>query len=178
MPTLTPEAWAQIRHDYEHTSRPVEDICVEHGISSTTLRDRMRRWGWARRRPPVPAQGPAAFAPARPRSRPQQPWTPDAGAPPDGGAAAFAAPDDAGLSPHRVALAPVPAPTDDGATLPVGARLKGAVARVLPAIEATLAALTSGPMRAAEMERTARALGALTRTLRELNGLLERHGSQ
>ena len=50
MPELTPEAWAQIRTDYEHSERPIEDICAEHGISSGTLRDRMRRWRWTRRR--------------------------------------------------------------------------------------------------------------------------------
>ena len=54
-------------------------------------------------------------------------------------------------------------------------RLQGAVARVLPAIEATLAKLAAGPLRPREMEQTARALGALTRTLRELNALLKEH---
>ena len=39
---------------------PVEDICVTYGISSTTLRNRMRRWGWTRRRVPVPREGPVA----------------------------------------------------------------------------------------------------------------------
>ena len=58
MPEPTPEAWAQIRYDYEHTDRPVEDICAEHGITSGTLRDRMRRWRWTRRRPPIPREGP------------------------------------------------------------------------------------------------------------------------
>jgi hypothetical protein len=37
-------AWAAIRHAYEHTDRAVEDICAIHGISSGTLRDRMRRY--------------------------------------------------------------------------------------------------------------------------------------
>ena len=60
-PELTREAWAQIRYDYEHTDRPVEDICAEHGISSGTLRDRMRRWNWTRRRAPIPREGPPAF---------------------------------------------------------------------------------------------------------------------
>ena len=62
MPTLTPEAWAQIRYDYEHTDRPVADICADYGISSGTLRDRMRRWHWRRRRrSPIPREGPPAF---------------------------------------------------------------------------------------------------------------------
>src|SRR6185503_14742992 len=51
-------------------------------------------------------------------------------------------------------------------------RLQSAVARVLPAIEATLAKLAAGPQRPRELEQTARALGALMRTLRELNALL------
>jgi hypothetical protein len=58
MPTLTPDAWAQIRYAYEHTEIPIEEICAAHGISSGTLRDRMRRWRWTRRRPPIPREGP------------------------------------------------------------------------------------------------------------------------
>src|SRR4051794_11108655 len=30
---LTPEAWAQVRYKYEHTDEPVDDICLDHGIS-------------------------------------------------------------------------------------------------------------------------------------------------
>ena len=54
-------------------------------------------------------------------------------------------------------------------------RLQGAVARVLPAIETTLGRIATGPTRPHEMEHAARALGALTRTLRELNALLAQH---
>src|SRR5690349_4344451 len=53
-----PKAWAQICYEYENTDRPVEEICAEHEISAGTLRDRMRRWGWKRRRRPVPKVGP------------------------------------------------------------------------------------------------------------------------
>ena len=61
MTTLTPEDWARIRAAYEACETPVEDICVAYNISSTTLRHRMRRWGWTRRRPPpVPREGPGA----------------------------------------------------------------------------------------------------------------------
>jgi len=62
-----------------------------------------------------------------------------------------------------------PAEIDNGALVP---RLKGAVARLLPAIEATVAKLATGTTHPREMERAGRALGALTRTLRELNALL------
>ena len=51
-------------------------------------------------------------------------------------------------------------------------RLESAVARVLPAIEATVAKLAAGATHPREIEHAGRALGALTRTLRELNGLL------
>ncbi|MGE0039503.1 MAG: hypothetical protein AB7S93_28280 [Xanthobacteraceae bacterium] len=51
-------------------------------------------------------------------------------------------------------------------------RLQGAVARVLPAIEAIVARLATGALHPREMERAGRALGVLTRTLRELNALL------
>ena len=57
-PEPTTESWAQIRSDYEHTDRPLGEICAEHGISLGTLRDRVRRWQWARRRLPIPRQGP------------------------------------------------------------------------------------------------------------------------
>jgi hypothetical protein len=63
-------------------------------------------------------------------------------------------------------------------SVPIGERLQGAVARVLPAIETTLARLADGPVRPRELERAARALGSLTRTLRELTGLLSQHQSQ
>ena len=55
---LAPETWAQVRYEYEHTDKPVDDICADHGVSPSTLRDRMRRWRWTRRRPPIPAEGP------------------------------------------------------------------------------------------------------------------------
>ena len=42
---------------------------------------------------------------------------------------------------------------------------------MLPAIEASLARLAAGAQRPREMEQTARALGVLMRTLRELNAL-------
>ncbi len=149
-PELTPEAWAQIRHDYEHTERPVEDICAEQGISAGTLRDRMRRWGWTRRRPPIPLDGPP------PTPAPQI----DVVAP--------------ALTASRQIETVAPAPDDR----PIAERLQGAVARVLPAIEGTLATLGTGQAHPRELERAARALVALTRTLRELTGLLAQHKTE
>src|SRR5256885_8026790 len=57
-PEVTPETWKQIRDKYEHTDEPVDDICLDHGISSNTLRDRVRRWHWTPRRQPIPLEGP------------------------------------------------------------------------------------------------------------------------
>ena len=74
MPELTPEAWAQIRYAYEHTSQPIEEICAAHGISSGTLRDRMRRWGWKKRRPPIPREGPPAVEVAESEVVAPSPW--------------------------------------------------------------------------------------------------------
>jgi hypothetical protein len=54
-------------------------------------------------------------------------------------------------------------------------RLQSAVARVLPAIEATIARLAAGPYHPRDMEQAGRALSSLTRTLRELNALLSQH---
>ena len=56
---LTTEDWARIRYEYESTDRKLFDICAERGMSEGTLRDRVRRWGWKRRRGPVPREGPA-----------------------------------------------------------------------------------------------------------------------
>jgi transposase-like protein len=82
MPILTPEAWAQMRHDYEHTDKPVQDICLEHGTTPNTLRDRVRRWGWTPRRLPIPAEGPPPLLPPPPPVPPYDPAPREAVAPP------------------------------------------------------------------------------------------------
>jgi transposase-like protein len=167
-PTLTPETWAQIRSDYEHSDRPVEDICAEHGISSSTLRDRMRRWHWTRRREPIPREGPPALTPphseafAPPPVRAASPPLP-AGAERGDQAATLAITSDANAQADAASIVP---------------RLQSAVARVLPAIETIIARLGAEPLRPREMEQTARALGTLTRTLRELNALLAQQPSR
>jgi transposase-like protein len=153
-PDLTSEAWAQIRHDYEHTDKPVQDICLEHGTTPNTLRDRVRRWGWTPRRLPIPAEGP----PPTPRIEPAAPPVP------------IVPQIDTAAPAHDDAAAPDPA--EPAQIVP---RLQGAVARVLPAIETILAKLAAGPTQPREMERAARALAALTRTLRELNTLLSQY---
>ena len=242
-PTLSAEAWAQIRCDYEHSERTIAEICAGHGISSGTLRDRMRRWGWTRRRPPIPREGPpplpvtqvATVPPPLPAVRvfdPEAPsaWRrasplpaaarsqvyagcvivpaapggdpphegegeretfasrdgdPSAPAPAPGRAPAPPAWEGDGADPGtpRVAAAPriaaapaiaigddtAPVEIDDSSIVP---RLQSAVARVLPAIETTVARLAAGAAHPREMEQTGRALGALTRALRELNSLL------
>jgi hypothetical protein len=155
-PSPSPEAWAQIRHAYEWTDEPVDDICAVHGISSGTLRDRMRRWNWTRRRQPIPAEGPPPLA------------------------AAFAqglapAVHEDGLDSDAVAVDDIAAPDADEIDAPpldpaaIVPRLKQAVTRVLPAIADNLARLGAGPAHARELERTARALGTLTRALRGLS---------
>ena len=185
-PELTSEAWAQIRYDYEHTDRPIADICAEHGISDGTLRDRVRRWNWTRRRAPIPHEGPPSVV--RIEQPPQTVATIETAIPtPDpspqaGGEqaepAARVVPGWGGEQPALAAPiassrdANAPAESDPAAIAP---RLQSAVARVLPAIEATIAKLAAGPKRPREMEQTARALGTLTRTLRELNALLSQH---
>jgi hypothetical protein len=168
MPNLTPQAWAQIRADYEHTDRPIEDICAEHGISSGTLRDRMRRWNWTRRRQPIPLDGPPPL-PAPPVV--QAPTRPAMSGEAD--ATAVPGEQDAAPAPSDVAAAPS-TPADVSPAL-IAQRLQGAVARVLPAIEATLGRIAGGTTHPRELENAARALGSLTRTLRELNALLAQH---
>src|SRR5947209_1642309 len=111
----------------------------------------MRRWHWTRRRPPIAAEGP-------PATEPSEQVTLAPALTPAGMPAPSAASEQAPAEPAEI----VP-------------RLKGAVARVLPAIDATLGKLAAGPMHPREMERAVRTLTALTRTLRELNELLDQH---
>jgi hypothetical protein len=185
MPSPIQADWAKIRRDYENSNRPIPDICAEHGISAGTLRDRVRRWGWARRWLPIPAEGPPAMIPTveidpvntdpwllgphlRGDERGEIEASSFVGEGPSPPPASAAANCDAEPSPYIANATP-----DD--TTPIGERLQSAVSRVLPAIEATLTKLAAGPMRPREMEQAARALGSLTRTLRELNALLPQH---
>ncbi len=194
MPEPTPEAWAQIRHDYENTDRPIVDICFEHEITTPMLRYRVKVWNWQRRKPLVPRNGPppvtieaiedlhpptrAALARARAqalegegrRAASQARCEPGWG--------------DAGVqqvhpTPLRLADAsrsdPPPPGEGDESIVP---RLQSAVARVLPAIEATIARLAAGAHHPREMEQAGRTLSSLTRTLRELNGLLAEHNAR
>ena len=202
----TPEAWAKIRHDYEQTDRPLEDICVEHGFTANTLRHRARKWGWRLRRARIPAEGPPAVAsfqtattklgrrfrggeqaegeacsfvqePSHPNPLPHSSSKTGVNAlMGEREHTAIAAAHDPDVEPSPHIGGPI-APAADG-SVPIGERLQGAVARVLPAIETTLARLSAGPIRPREMEMAARALGSLTRTLRELNGLLGQHKAE
>jgi len=175
-PDLSLEAWAQIRHDYEHTDKPVQDICLAHGTTPNTLRDRVRRWGWTPRHLPIPPDGPPPTpAPRIAHAAPLVSIVPfpivppvDTAAPsvPDGRESETAA---CLAAPHAAGGQDAPAEP-----APIARRLQAAVARVLPAIEATLAKLAAST-HPREMERAARALAALTRTLRELNALLSQH---
>jgi hypothetical protein len=177
MPPLPPDAWVQIRYAYEHTDTPIEAICTEHGISSGTLRDRMRRWRWTRRRPPVPREGPPAFLIVEQAAEPS--GTAVIVAEParlplqDGAVLRDASPCDArqheaGPAPHLTAL-----PGAGRAAL-LAPALQGAAATLLPAIERTLGRLAAGNYHPDDAAKTARALAAMTRTLRELSGLLRR----
>jgi len=184
MPEPTSDAWTQIRYDYEHSSRPIVDICAEHGISPNTLRDRVRRWRWNRRRAPIPREGPPAVAMRLPAAVADHPPLEGEGRRFErqrepSGWGDLSAPE-GHPTPPAFAAAPAgdPPPPGEGDTADPAAiapRLQGAVARVLPAIETIIARLSAGPLAPREMEQTARALGVLTRTLRELNALLAQH---
>lgn len=137
MPPLpTPEEWAQIRHEYENSRQPIENICRAFGTSPNTLRRRVNAWGWTMRRPPISEEGP----PAR-------------------------------IDPGLATTEPSPHVTEPFDARPTHERLKGAVARVMRAIETTSARLAAGG-HLRETEAAARALGSLTRTLRDLDELL------
>lgn len=170
---LSPETWTQVRYEYEQTDKPTDDICLDHGLSPSTLRDRVRRWRWSRRRQPISADGPPPVLPIK-HVTPLVPAVPIGAAAPCEPAAPLeiATPDEIAAD---SALQPAPGeelPPDPAEIVP---RLQSAVARVLPAIEATLAKLANTPMAPREMERAARTLTSLTRTVRELNELLSQH---
>jgi hypothetical protein len=148
MPEPTPEAWAQIRHAYENTDQPIVNICAEHGITDPMLRYRVSRWKWRKRRSLIPREGPPAM-----RAAPSE-------------VAASAVSCDAPASPGL---------PEGGSNGPMVPRLQNAVARLMPAIEAAIAQLTSGKLDGYELEKARRALGTLTRTLRELNAVLVQH---
>ena len=183
MPSPTPETWARIRHAYEHTRQPIEDICAEHGISSGTLRDRMRRWNWTRRQRPVPCEGPPAIAmpaitvePRRETSKPAPAASCEATPTPNPSPLFI---EDGRERPFAWGGSETDTPADPAATAAlIAQRLQGALARVLPAIETTLARLTAPSQHPRETEQAARTLGVLVRTLRELNALAGQHAPQ
>jgi hypothetical protein len=175
MPEPTPEAWAQIRHDYEHTDRPLAHICAEHEITVPMLRYRMKRWEWRRRKPLIPRQGPPPVFPSVIAGRGLEAASPQsitpAAAPGLRARANYASEtrvdalmgasrNDREAHPTREVFAtgqtvdpPPPgegedAQADAAAIVP---RLQSAVARVLPAIEATIARLAAGPQHPRDM---------------------------
>ncbi len=150
----TPDAWAQIRHAYENTDQPLAHICAAHAVSIPTVRYRLKRWGWTRRKPFVPRHQPVA-AMELATVHPAPPAFPAASA---------------------VDLPP-PGEGEDSTATTVQ-RLQSAVARVLPAIETIIGRLGAGNLSSDGLEKAGRALGALTRTLRELNTLLAEHNAQ
>jgi len=180
----TPEELRVIRHKYEHTDQPVEEIARDHRMGSRTLHTWARRWNWTPRHAPMPAEGPPPTPPPQGASAaapllpvPQEPRVVPAHA---NASAMNDAVDSAPLAP-QIEVAPHAAMPAGDATPPRGAeppcdsdtptaqRLQGAVASVLAAIEGIVAKISTG--RTAESDRSARALAALTRTLRELNTL-------
>jgi hypothetical protein len=192
MPEPTPEAWAQIRYAYENTDQPLAHICADHEITIPMLRYRMKLWEWTRRKPLIPREGPPPVAvmpsadtflhppldgEGRRFERERKPtgW---------GEAETFAnhptppafADAAAGDPPRPGEGKEVQAGRgDEGDPAAIVPRLQGAIARILQAIEATIARLAAGPYHPREMEQAGRALSALTRTLRELNALLGQH---
>jgi hypothetical protein len=199
---LPDETWQRIRYEYEETKRPVADICAEHGFSAGTLRHRVRYWNWTPRwKGRVPRKGPPPMVVKLIEHRPlesqqsecaagafpiQTPTpTPDhvGGSllPLSGGGSPADVPD----APHAACPAgEIPpygtgpgfardAKAADPATMVPG--LQSALAGVLPAIEATLAKLTAATAQPREIAENARALGNLTRVLRELKGTLEQY---
>lgn len=188
MPSPTPDAWAQIRYAYEHTRRTVDEICLEHGITANTLRRRGRRWGWTMRQQPIPDEGPPPLAmpavavePVVPPSLTLPHFVEDGRERPFAGGGnekVTAGGVQSTAAAHIAESIEADTPADPAATAAlIAERLQGALARVLPAIETTLARLTA-PQHPRDTEQAARTLGVLMRTLRELNTLAGQHAPQ
>lgn len=155
-PELTGKDWPRIRHDYEHTGKTVHEICAENGISTGTLRDRIRRWNWTPRRAPVPPEGPPpeAVLPPAPQSETVAPLVPE--------------PSPYIIGPPGLAAKLRVAPPVDARQ--VARQLQDATARVLTAIDAALASV-SAAVHPREIDRAGRTVAGLTRMLHELNTL-------
>jgi hypothetical protein len=111
----------------------VEHICLEHGIGTGTLRDRMRRWKWTRRRQPISPEGPPSAPPCEPALS-------------------------LSTLPESGATAPSPSvvlPTSSAPADPeqIARQLQAAIAHVLPAIETTLGKLGSSAPREMKARR-------------------------
>jgi hypothetical protein len=152
-PPIGRKEWPRIRYEYEETDKPNHEICAEHGISASTLTNRVRQWKWTKRRAPVPAEGPPL-----PQVEAPQPAAPGE----------TAAPLRAEPSLHLQPAAQPGAPAADARQ--IARHLHGAIARVLAAIDTTLASV-SGAAHPREIDRAGRSLAALTRTLQELNAM-------
>ncbi|MDI1344229.1 MAG: hypothetical protein PSV22_09050 [Pseudolabrys sp.] len=176
MPEPTLDAWAQIRHDYENTDKPLAHICADNDITIPMLRYRMKRWEWRRRKPLIPREGPPAVPCEEPPMQHEiaTPPTPSAAqshpTPPAFAQASTGDPPPQEPAPGRAQARPGWEGKEN-----IVPRLQSAIARILQAIEATIARLAAGPQHPREMEQAGRALSALTRTLRELNALLGQH---
>jgi hypothetical protein len=151
----TPEELTVIRHKYEHTDQPVEEIARDHRMSSRTLHAWARRWNWTPRHAPLPAEGPPPTPPppsasAAPLLLPAQglPLVPAQAAMND-------APDSAPLAPQTDAAALPPMPAGDA----------------MPAGGAEPACDPDTPTARRLQNAVAGVLAALTRTLREFNTL-------
>jgi hypothetical protein len=140
---IPPALRAEGQRLYEQTLTPLHEIAAMMGICRATLRNRIREWGWVRRRQPsraldlLQAVRGAAVA------------STSAG---DGGEAA-AAP----VTPERRAA--------------LAARIVGVIEREMDAIERVL--VTVRPKDQAEGERSTRVLASIAQTLRETAALIQ-----
>jgi hypothetical protein len=137
---IAPEVIAEGKRLYERTQTPLRDIAAYMGITRWTLDDRIREWGWQRRR------APAASVDLHRAAR---------------GALMVAVTDDAPPSDGQV----LP-PASQERREAVAARIQNAVESAIGAVERVLDKLD--PADAAEAERDGRTLAGVSRTLREL----------
>jgi hypothetical protein len=147
---IPPALRAEGQRLYEQTLTPLHEIAAMMGICRATLRNRIREWGWVRRRQPSRAldllhavRGAAAAGAGE-------------------GAEAAAAPAAAPQAP--------PAPVTAERQAALVARIVGVIEREMDAIERVL--VTVKPADQAEGERSTRVLAGIAQTLRETATLI------
>lgn len=154
---FTPEQVTEARYLYEQTLVPITDIAALLGVSESTLRSRVKEFGWRKRNPHGRSFSPEQLLRRKAEAAAKTRAVAEAGAPSGGeGAPQMADADDRFYGPR--------VPADRIAMVE---RLQRMAERELELIDGILATMPAVPADG-EREKTVRTLASLGRTLREM----------